>query len=138
MGALLQRTVFKHSFLNSIYNYPMPDYHRIYTPGGTYFFTLVTYNRLPILVTPEARRILRAALKNVHERFPFSTLALCLLPDHLHCMWSLPDGESNYSLRWSEIKRLFSRKYYEQIDSGAKRNVSRLKRRETAIWQRRF
>ena len=76
----------------------MPDYHRIYTPGGTYFFTLVTYNRLPILVTPEARDILRAAWKNVQERFPFSTIAVCLLPEHLHCIWSLPKGESNYSL----------------------------------------
>jgi putative transposase len=82
--------------------------------------------------------ILRTALKNVQERFPFTIISLCLLPEHLHCIWSLPEGDSNYSLRWSEIKRLFSRHYYEQIGSGAERNVSRLKRREAAIWQRRF
>jgi putative transposase len=116
----------------------MPDYHRIYIPGGTYFFTLVTYDRLPILVTPEARDILRTAWNNVQKRYPFSTIALCILPDHLHCIWSLPEDEANYSLRWSEIKRQFSREYSTRVGSIADRTISRLKRREAAIWQRRF
>ena len=63
---------------------------------------------------------------------------MCLLPDHLHCIWTLPESDSNYSVRWKEIKRVFTRGYPAQIGSGEARNPSREKRGEAAIWQRRF
>ena len=116
----------------------MPEYRRSFIPGGTYFFTVVTYHRLPILVTKEARNILRLALKDVKRRFPFSIDAVCLLPDHVHCIWTLPEGDANYSVRWGEIKRIFSTKYQKMMSLNEPRSLSREKRGEAAVWQRRF
>jgi putative transposase len=116
----------------------MPEYRRSRVEGGTYFFTVVTYNRLPILTTTEARKLLRSAWENVRERFPFTSDALCLLPDHIHCIWILPEGDANFSVRWKEIKRLFTRSYLSAVGPGETRNASRLSRGEAAIWQRRF
>lgn len=116
----------------------MPEYRRSFVEGGTYFFTVVIYRRLPILVNPEARQLLRSAWINTRERFPFTTVAICLLPERLHSIWTLPDGDSNYPIRWKEIKRLFTRGYLDQIGAGEIRNPSRIKRGEAAIWQRRF
>jgi putative transposase len=116
----------------------MPEYRRSFIPGGTYFFTLVTYYRAPILTAPASRNLLRVAWLNVQDRYPFTTLAVCLLPDHLHTLWRLPDGDQNYSLRWREIKRIFTQNYLESIGPGEPRSASRVKRGEAAIWQRRF
>lgn len=116
----------------------MPQYRRSFIPGGTFFFTVVTYHRLPILVTEEARNILHWAWMDVTQRLPFTTDAICLLPEHLHCIWTLPDGEANYSVRWKEIKRLFSREYGGSVGVPNVKSASREKRGETTIWQRRF
>jgi putative transposase len=78
----------------------MPDYRRSFVPGGTFFFTVVTYRRLPILTSPIARDQLRSAFKSVNEKWPFTNQAICLLPNHLHCIWSLPEEDANYPLRW--------------------------------------
>ncbi len=69
---------------------------------------------------------------------PFETVAISLLPEHLHCVWTLPEYDQNYSIRWKEIKRLFTKGYLEEIGPGEDRNASRQKRGEAAIWQRRF
>jgi putative transposase len=116
----------------------MPEYRRSYIEGGTYFFTVVTYNHWPILTSTEARKLLRSAWIDVCGRFPFATDAVCLLPDHIHCIWTLPDRDINYSVRWKEIKRLFTKSYLEQIGPGDIRSESRVRRGEAAIWQRRF
>ena len=116
----------------------MPEYRRSWLPGGTFFFTVVTYNRHPILTTSEARRLLRLAWLDVCKRFPFTSVAVVLLPNHLHCIWTLPEGDANYSIRWGEIKRLFTRGYLSTVGPGEKRNESRIKREEAAVWQRRF
>jgi len=116
----------------------VPEYRRSYIEGGTYFFTVVTYNRLPILTTDVARVLLRSAWLDVRKRFHFTTIAVCLLPDHLHCIWSLPDGYANDSVRWKEVKRLFTKGYLAQVGPGGTRNETRMKRNEAAIWQRRF
>jgi len=89
----------------------MPEYRRARIEGGVYFFTLVTYARLPILTRPECRELLHESWKAVCDRHPFKTVAVCLLPDHLHCLWKLPEGDCDYSLRWKEIKRLFTKGY---------------------------
>jgi len=115
----------------------MPDYRRV-KDGITYFFTVVTYNRLPIFKSEKARELLHAAWQEVQSRHLFTTDSICLLPEHIHCIWTLPEDDRDYSMRWKEIKRLFSQRYLLQIGPGEERNLSRIKRREVAIWQRRF
>ena len=115
----------------------MPNYHRLYE-GNAYFFTAVTYNRLPIFNNENPIQILQASWKIVEERFPFTTLAICILPDHIHTIWILPENDQNYSLRWKGIKYQFTKRYLSQIGTGETRNPSRQKRGEAAIWQRRF
>ena len=116
----------------------MPNYLRSKEEGGIYFFTVVTFHRIPILTEEKARGILHNAWENTRLRFPFETKAICLLPDHLHCILKLPERDANYSLRWGEIKRLFTKGYLNEIGPGEERNASRIKRGEAAIWQRRF
>lgn len=116
----------------------MPNYIRSYVEGGTYFFTVVTYQRKPILTTEPARAILRRAWNEVRERYPFETIAVCLLPDHIHCIWRLSKGDMDYSTRWMEIKRRFTIRYLKTIGPGGERNSSRKKQLEAAVWQRRF
>lgn len=107
-------------------------------PGATYFFTIVTYQRRPMLTGDLARDVLHKAFQATIERYPFSLDAICLLPDHIHCMWTLPDHDGNFSLRWSFLKSLFTRQYREAGGVEGKVNLSREKRREAGIWQRRF
>ena len=116
----------------------MPEYRRAKIAGGTFFFTVVTFNRLPILTGATARALLHAAWVEIRERFPFRTDAVVLLPNHIHCIWTLPEGDSNFSARWNGIKRLFTQGYLAQVGPGETRNESHLKRREAAVWQRRF
>lgn len=116
----------------------MPEYRRFKVSGGYYFFTVVTYQRLPILTGDSSRTLLHNAWQDTQIRFPFETIAICLLPDHLHCIWKLPENDANYSVRWKEIKRLFTKGYLQEIGPGGVRNESRQKRGEAAIWQRRF
>jgi len=116
----------------------MPNYHRFRVGGGIYFFTVVTYHRRPFLVTPSAQKILHDSWETAQVRFPFETLAVCLLPDHLHCMWKLPDNDSNYSIRWRVIKNLFTVRYQKEVEIEELRNESRIERHEAAIWQRCF
>ena len=116
----------------------MPDYRRVIIPGGTFFFTLVTFDRKPILTTEFSRHILRQAWKQVQRSYPFIVEAICLLPEHLHCIWTLPENDGDYSLRWRAIKALFSKEYLRLGGNDRERNVSRKKRGEAAIWQRRF
>jgi putative transposase len=116
----------------------MPNYIRLRVDGGTYFFTVVTYQRQPILTNETSRRILREAWKETERRFPFETVAVCLLPDHIHCIWKLPAGDADYSVRWKVLKALFTRAYLNELGAGKRRNIIETKRREAAIWQRRF
>ena len=114
----------------------MPDYRRAKLTGGTFFFTVVTFDHLPILTGTSARKLLHDAWVDTRERFLFQTEAVVLLPDHLHTIWTLPEGGANFSVRWKEIKRLFTKSYLQQIGPCEHRNESRQKRGEAAVWQR--
>src|SRR4026208_11239 len=116
----------------------MPNYRRNYLPGGTYFFTVVAYNRRPFLTTEIARTCLREAIEKEQKKRPFELFAIVLLPDHLHAIWTLPPGDDAYSQRWSAIKETFSRAYLKKGGREGTISHSRKKHRERAIWQRRF
>jgi putative transposase len=116
----------------------MADYRRTRIPGGTYFFTVVTFRRQPLLVDPDSRRALRDAVELVRRRYPFAIDAWVLLPDHTHCVWTLPPGDSNYSKRWGMIKAAFSKRICARTHCAAWMSTSKRKHRETTVWQRRF
>lgn len=116
----------------------MPNYRRARIKGGTYFFTVVTLNRRPILTQPLARKSLREAFREVATRHPFSIDAIVLLPDHLHCVWTLPPGDDAYSTRWSRIKAGFTKRYLASGGAEAAISTSRSMRGERGLWQRRF
>ena len=86
----------------------MADYRRCYVPGGSFFFTVVTERRAAILGNDRARDLLRAALRDCRQRWPFRLDALVMLPDHLHAILTLPPEDSDYSKRWGVIKKHFT------------------------------
>jgi len=106
----------------------MSDYRRLYAKGGTYFSTLVTHERRPLLCEEKALIRLKAAFRYAMKKYPFRISGLVILPDHLHCIWKLPEHDCDFSVRWNMIKRYFS--------IGMKGDVNQ--RREKNIWQRRF
>jgi len=116
----------------------MSDYIRVKQQGGDYFFTLVTFDRRPFLTSPLARRILRVAWKEVQGRYPFEIRAVCLLPDHLHCIWRLPDLDHDFSTRWMSIKAIFTKRFLAAGGGEGPRKLSRKRKGEAAVWQRRF
>jgi len=116
----------------------MPEYRRLWIPGGTFFFTVVTYKRRPILCRDESRAALRKAITDTRINYPFETIAWVLLPNHLHCIWKLPEGDSDYSTRWRLIKARFSRTFDAPLESPSGPNASRERHAERHIWQRRF
>lgn len=116
----------------------MPNYRRAFAPGGTFFFTQVTFNRSPFLLGDLAREALHAAIAECQERWPFELDAIVLLPDHLHAMWTLPSGDSDYSRRWGWLKKTFTQRYLRA--GGTESPVSPGKRRDgrRGIWQAKF
>ena len=97
-------------------------YRRTRTRGGTYFFTVVTYKRNKILCQHNNVSLLRESLRHVMAKHLFTIDAFVLLPDHLHCLWTLPDGNRDFSKRWHKHTP----------------SASRQKKKEQAVWQCRF
>lgn len=116
----------------------MPNYRRIRIPGVTYFFTVVTYKRRKILTTPESRQILRTMINEVRQQHPFTIRGWVLLPEHIHCIWTLPENNGDYSKRWGLIKAEFSKRAKNLIRRDEWMTGSKRKHREATIWQRRF
>jgi REP-associated tyrosine transposase len=116
----------------------MSDYRRYFVTGGTYFFTLVTERRAPLFNNPVARRLLGSVMRRCLLRYPLDVVAIVLLPDHLHALWSLPSGDSAYSLRWRWIKREFTREWLALGGAEQALRRSRQRERRRSIWQRRF
>ena len=110
----------------------MPNYIRA-RDGSTYFFTVVTHERKPILCQEESF----SSLREVKTSRPFKIKAWVLLPDHLHCMWELPPGDFDYSVRWALIKKEFTKRMKGRLEPG-RPSASRRRKREGALWQRRF
>ena len=88
----------------------LSNYKRIYLPGHSYFFTVVTANRDNLFSEDKNVQLFKAALRYVILRKPFKIEAICILPDHLHCIWSMQD-DCDHSVRWQMIKTYFTRQY---------------------------
>jgi putative transposase len=116
----------------------MPNYRRSKINGGTWFFTLVTYKRRRILVEQQARRLLRTVIEEVRDLHPFTIDGWVLLPDHLHCVWTLPNGDHDYSKRWGLIKARFTKGAKGLFHRDEWLTDSKRKHREGTLWQRRF
>ncbi|HAV1958053.1 TPA: transposase [Enterobacter hormaechei subsp. steigerwaltii] len=86
----------------------MSNYRRHYIPGGTWFFTVNLQNRQSDLLTCHIDS-LRSATATVKRAKPFTINAWVILPEHMHCIWTLPEGDSDFSARWRDIKKTFSR-----------------------------
>jgi putative transposase len=116
----------------------MPNYRRNYVQGGTYFFTVVTHRRLRIFENEKYRQLLGDVIRSVRLKLQFEMIAMVLLPDHMHCIWTLPQGDADYSTRWRQIKESFTRKYLKGGGEETEVSKSRTVHAERGVWQRRF
>jgi len=116
----------------------MSNYRRANGTGATYFFTVVTYRRQKFLTKPENRHALRNAVAAAKRIYAFDIEAWVLLPDHMHCIWRLPENDSDFSKRWGIIKASFTKQNKARLHHEKWMNQSKHKHRESTIWQRRF
>jgi len=111
----------------------MPNYRRNRVEGGCYFFTVNLHDRQSDLLVAEIEA-LRSAVRTARARYPFHIDAWVVLPDHMHCLWTLPPGDFNFPSRWQLIKAMFS----HSVRPTAERRASLVRKRESGIWQRRY
>ncbi len=111
----------------------MPNYRRARVPGASYFFTVNLADRASRLLI-EHIELLRSAFRETRSELPFRIEAIVILPDHVHCIWTLPPGDADFSIRWQRIKTRFSR----SIVRRESLSPSRAAKGERGIWQRRF
>ncbi len=112
----------------------MPNYIRNWVPGGTFFFTVNLLERKGNDLLVREVDLLRESVRTAKAAHPFEIVAWVVLPEHMHCIWKLPEGDSDYALRWRIIRSLFSR----GLQPTEARSEVRVKRGERGIWQRRY
>ena len=112
----------------------MPNYRRALAPGASWFFTVNLLERRGNDLLVQHIDVLRTAVRRVHRLHPFTINAWVVLPEHMHCVWTLPPGDADYSLRWRLIKTSFSR----ALPLDEYRSAVRLHRGERGVWQRRY
>jgi putative transposase len=110
----------------------MLDYRRAEVKGGIFFFTVALAGRSSNLLIEEVDRF-RNAYRTVQQRRPFETIAICILPDHIHALWGMPEDDPDFSTRWNLIKSGVSRGIDDRL-----RSPSKILKREKGVWQRRF
>ncbi len=111
----------------------MPNYRRAWVRGGCYFFTVALADRSSCLLVDRIN-VLRNSLREAKGLRPFRINAIVVLPDHLHCIWTLPPGDADFATRWAHVKTAFSRR----LPAHSCRRDSLVAKRERGIWQRRF
>ena len=111
----------------------MSEYRRWWVPGGTYFFTVNLADRSQRLLVErfDALRDVACAVRHAHA---FEIVAWVVMPNHLHAIWTLPDGDQDFARRWMLIKQSFSR----SVPAGERVSASRRRTGERGIWQRRY
>ncbi|MBR0694654.1 REP-associated tyrosine transposase [Bradyrhizobium lablabi] len=111
----------------------MPNYRRAFVPGGCWFFTVNLLNRRQTLLVDHIAA-LREAIATTRQNYSFAIDAFVVLPDHLHAIWTLPPGDSDFSTRWRLIKSRFAK----ALPKREALSAARVARGERGIWQRRF
>jgi putative transposase len=111
----------------------MTSYRRNFVPGGSFFFTVNLADRKLALLTAHIE-LLREAFRKTRQRHPFTVDAIVILPDHIHAIWTMPEGDADFATRWRLIKSTFSRNL--SVDEPI--SESRAAKRERGIWQRRY
>jgi putative transposase len=115
----------------------MPNYRRVKIKGGTYFFTLITHNRNKLFASSKTRELFLEALEHVRIYHPFTLIAYCILPDHIHLLIKLPEDDDNFSTRISEIKKRFTKQYRAKNNISQSKN-SLVKQQNISLWKDRF
>ena len=108
-------------------------YRRANVQGGCYFFTVALANRKSALLL-EHIDTLRQAFRLVRQRHPFEIVAMSVMPEHLHAVWQMPQGDADFAMRWALIKSAFTR----AIPKHEHIRASHKSKRERGIWQRRY
>jgi putative transposase len=111
----------------------MANYRRNAVKAGCYFFTVNLADRASDLLTVNIA-LLHQSIAYVMQKHPFYIDAMVVLPDHIHAIWTLPENDADYALRWRLIKTHFSR----NITKTEKISQSRISKGERGIWQRRY
>jgi putative transposase len=111
----------------------MTNYRRNFVRGGSYFFTVNLADRSSRLLTDHID-LLRTAFRYARVRHAFMIDAIVILPDHLHAIWSLPEGDADFATRWRHVKAMHSR----ALPTRERISESRLRKGERGIWQRRY
>jgi len=111
----------------------MTSYRRNLVPGGSFFFTVNLADRRLSLLTAHVE-LLRDAFRETRQRHPFTIDAIVVLPDHIHAIWTMPDGDADFAMRWRLIKSTFSR----SLSRSEPISASRAAKGERGIWQRRY
>jgi putative transposase len=133
----------------------MSAYHRPHIPGATIFFTVALAERGSDLLVREIEA-LRESVRYTRTERPFDIDAWVVLPDHLHCVWTMPEGDADYSTRWGAIKARFTRGIRDECRVGfhptnaksaglpvgwnptLRRSASKIRKGDAGIWQRRY
>ena len=112
------------------------EYRRSFLPGGTFFFTVVAGDRKPLFSEPTNITTLRSAFREIQVQRPFTLEAAVVLPDHLHCIWTLPPGDADFSTRWRLINTWFTKHCDWAL--SAEDGKARTSRGERGLWQHRY
>lgn len=111
-------------------------YRRAFVPGGSFFFTVVTEKRRPVLASAQAIAVLRGAFPAVPASRPFVMNAAVVLPDHLHCICTLPSDDGDFATRWRLVKTWFTKHCDPAL--RAMPNRARAAKAEQTLWQHRY
>lgn len=111
-------------------------YRRAFIPGASFFFTVVTERRRCLFADSKNVDVLREAFRNIKNQRPFETEAIVIMPDHLHCIWSLPPGDHAFATRWRLLKTWFTKHCDPSLRLPM--NAARRNKNEQAIWQHRY
>jgi len=107
-------------------------YRRNRIPGARFFFTVVLADRRSSLLTTHIAA-LREVFRKVRSELPFEIDAIVILPEHLHALLTLPEGDADFPRRWRRIKTVFTQRLrVAGVALPSRDSTGRV------LWQRRY